>query len=173
MSVYEPEAIPSLGNTKVVVTDSVADETAPSLATEINAATSEDLSLTIRDWNPTISENSGTAPRRLGTTTQMPLQGLSNYEPIEVRYPYDPQGDDTDPDNAAKAALVEGAVKDFVVRKGVDAETAFAVDDEVEVWSVRCGRQNRGRSGDDEFAEYEIVQMLYPLKAEEYATVVA
>lgn len=174
VEVFYPEATPALGTTKVKITDSVADPDAPQLATEINAATSYDATLTFRDWNPTIETGSGTAPPRLGTKTQMPQEGLSTYQPIEVRYPYDPQGDDTDPDNQAKAALVDGAVKDIVVRKGPDAETVdFAVGDRVETWRVRCGRQNKTKSGDDEFAEHEIVQMLYPMEPEGEGVVVA
>ena len=60
------------------------------------------------------------------------------------------------------------------VRKGLDAQNdAFAAGDYVETWKVRCGRQNRLRSGDDEFSEYEIVQKLYPLVEPAYGQIVA
>lgn len=174
MTVYYPEATPVQGNVKVVSTASVADPAAPKLATEINAATSEDVSLTFRDWNPVVNANSGTAPRRLGTKNQMPQEGLAQYQAIEIRYPYAPQEDDTHADNAAKAAHAEGAFRDFVVRKGLDAETdPMVVGDRTETWQVRCGRQTFTRSGDDEFAEFEVVQMVYPVKPEGHGVVVA
>lgn len=171
--VYEPEATPSLGATKVKLVTALANPAAPSLATEINAASSVDVSLTFYDWNPTINVNSGNAPKRLGTRNQMPQEGLAQYQLIEVSYPYNPQADDTDPDNAAKAALTEGTILYAVVRKGPDAETAFAADDQVEVWKVRCGKQRRGRSGEDEFSEFVLMQNLAPLVEEENDAVVA
>ena len=175
MSVFYPEATPTLATTKVKVTAAIADPAAPKLATEINAVSSVDVSLTFRDWNPTMTPESGTAPPRLGTREQMPQEGRTQYEAIEVRYPYDPQADDTDPNNAAKAFMTAGTQRDVVVRKGLDIETDFVVGDRTETWSVRCGKQIPTRSGDaqDSFGEFEIVQMLYPLKAEGEGVVVA
>ncbi len=167
MSVFYPEATPALARTKVKILTTVAAPAAASLATEVNAVSSYDVSLTIRDWNPTIAANSGSAPRRLATKTQMPQEGLSTYSAIPVAYPYDPQEDDTDPNNEAMSVLAEGAVVYALVRKGPDAELdPFAVGDRYELWKVRCGRQNKVRSGDDEFSEFEIQQMLYPLEPE-------
>lgn len=175
MSVYFPEATPALATTKVKVTASVADPAAPKLATEINAVTSKDVTLTVRAWDPQVTANSGNAPTRLGTKTQMPQEGLSQYAGIEVRYPVDPQADDTDPDNLGMAAFPRGVVKDVVVRKGPDAvDEVFAIGDRAETWRVRCGRPSPPqKSGDDEFAEWEVVQMLYPIKEEGVGVVVA
>lgn len=173
MSVYYPEETPSLGNTKVKIVLAVPDPTAPSLATDINATTSVDVSLTFNDWNPTVNVNSGTTMRRLGEREQFPEEGLDQYQPIEVMYPYDPQADDTDPNNKAKATLTQGAVVDAIVRKGIDINTDFVVADKTETWEVRCGRQDRVRSTDDEFGIYVIRQMLYPRRKEGYGTVVA
>lgn len=175
MSVFYPEATPTLAATKIKVTADIADPAAPKLATEINAATSVDVSLTFRDWNPTMTPESGTAPPRLGTREQMPQEGRTQYSPIEVRYPYDPQADDTDPNNSAKAFMAAGSVRDVVVRKGPDIEVPFAVADRTETWAVRCGKQVKTRSGDaqDSFGEFEIVQMLYPLRGEGEGVVVA
>lgn len=174
MSVYYPEATPSLGTTKVKILTALADPAAPSLATEVNAATSYDATLTFRDWNPQMSPNSGQAPPRLGTKAQMPVEGRTQYQGIEVRYPYDPQADDTDPDNEAKAALVSGTVVTILERRGPDAELDdFAVADRTVAWKVRCGRQNKTRSGDDDFAEHEIVQTVYPLEPEVEGVIVA
>jgi hypothetical protein len=166
MTVIYPEATPAQGNTKVKVVATIASKTAPSLATEVNAAASLDISCFIRDWNPEITSNSGTAPPRLCTTVQMPQEGRTQFSAIEVRYVYDPQAADTVDANKAKALLVEGTSFYAVVRKGLDAQTsAFAATQKVEVWSFRAGRQNKVRSGDDEFSEFEISQMLYPTAA--------
>ena len=173
MSIYEPEATPSLGAVKVAVVTAVANMAAPALAAEINAATSVEGTLVFRDWAPDVQTNSGTAPRRLGTKNQFPQEGLSNYQAIEVRYPHNPAQDDTHVDNKMRAALAAGTIRFTVERQGPDAKTsAFAVAQKSIVWKYRCGRQTRTRSGDDEFAEFEIVQLLYPMTAEVYGAIV-
>lgn len=174
MSVYTPEATPSLGATKVAVATAVATPASPSLATEINAATSTEGTMVFRDWAPDVQTNSGTAPRRLGTKNQFPQEGLSNYQPITVTYPHNPQQDDAHVDNKMRANLVQGLIRYVIVREGLDGETvAFSATQKSVVWKVRCGRQTRTRSGDDEFAEFEVQQMLYPLSKETYGAIVA
>lgn len=174
MTVIYPEATPVQGNTKVLATATVADLEAPSLATEIGAAGAVDLSCFIRDWNPEIQSNTGSAPARLCTTVQLPVEGNTQFNPIEIRYVYDPQAADSTDDNAAKELLVRGTELYLIVRKGLDArEDAFTAAEYVEVWKVRCGRQNRLRSGEDEFGEYEIVQQLFPLTEPTYGQVAA
>lgn len=173
MSVFEPEAVESQGHTKVAILPSVAAAAAASLATEVGAATTVDVTLTFYDWNPTRTPNTGTSPRRLGTRDQFPREGSMQYQPIPVAYPYDPQVDDTDPNNKAKATLTEGTIKFALVRKGVDADTAFALADRYELWKVRCGAQVEGRTGEDEFSEYQITQNLYPLQKVGYGVIAA
>lgn len=174
MTIYYPEETPALGTTKIAVTDAILSPTAPKLATEINAATSFEATLTFHTWDPQVTVNSGNTPPRVGTKNQFPQEGLASYQPIEVTYPYDPQADDTDPNNDAKASMVQGTIKAVVVRKGPDAEDEpFAVGDRTETWSVRAGRQTRATLGEGEFAVHVIRQMLYPIKEEGYGVVVA
>lgn len=163
MTVIYPEATPVQGFTKVKFVLAISNSAAPSLATEVNAATSLDVSFFIRDWNPQLTANTGSAPNRLGTTVQLPLEGNTQFSSVELRYVYDPQGAPTVNENKLKAMLVRGLEFYAVVRKGIDANTAFIATDKVEVWKVRAGRQNRGRSGEDEFSEYEIIQNVFPL----------
>src|SRR5690349_17005526 len=161
--VVYPEATPVQGNTRVAAVLTVATPTAPDLSAEVDAGTSVDLSCFFRDWNPTINQNEGSAPKRLCTTVQLPVEGNTQFQAFEVRYVYDPQAGATN-DNKAKDLLTRGTELYLVVRKGLDAQNdAFAAGDYVETWKVRCGRQNFLRSGDDEFSEYEVVQKLYPL----------
>lgn len=174
MTVLYPEATKAQGNTSVVAAVAVADPDAAKLATEINAASSEHLSCFIRDWAPEIELNTGTAPPRLCTTEQMPAEGNTVYQAVTLRYVYDPQEDDTDANNAAKAALAPGTVVHLLVRKGLDARgTAWAVGQQYEHWYGRMGKvQKRTKSGDDEFAEYEIEQLFIPLEPPVYDGVV-
>lgn len=163
MTIIFPDATPVQGNTKVKLCAAIATLTAPSLATEINAAASLDVSFFLRDWNPDFTANTGSAPPRLGTTVQLPLEGNTQFSAIELRYIYDPTAADSVSNNKLKALMVQGTTLYAVVRKGKDATVAFAATDRVEVWKIRVGKPRRLRSGDDEFSEFEIAQNVMPL----------
>src|SRR6478752_3194452 len=162
MSIFEPEAVESQGNIKVVVLPAVAVKTAVDLSTEVPAGI--DVSLTLNDWNPTRTPNTGTAPRRVGTRVQFPREGNMQYQAIPITYPDDPQADPGDPNIEAKETLVEGTVQEFLIRKGPDAADDLAVGDKYELWECRCGAQVEGRSGDDEFSEFQVQQNVYPIR---------
>ncbi len=156
MTVHFPEATPVLGNIKVNAMLAVANLAAIKLATEWNAASSVDLSCFLRPFATNVTSASGTAPNRLCTTITLPNEGRTEIGAFELRYVYNPQEDDTDPDNKAKGLLVRGAVLTLGIRKGLDARLVpAAVGDHTEAWAVRLGRQNRVTSGDDDQADTE------------------
>jgi hypothetical protein len=171
MSVFEPEAVESQGNIKVLALPAVAIKTAVDLSTEVAAGI--DVSLTFNAWNPGRTPNTGTTPRRLGTRDQFPREGNMQYAAIPVTYPYDPQATAGDANNEAMETLTEGSVQEFLVRKGLDAELPLAVGQKYELWECRCGAQIEGESGDDEFAEFQIQQNLYPLRKVAKGAIVA
>lgn len=174
MTTFFPESTPVLGNLSVKAVVAIADMAAPKLATEINAASSVDLSCFLRPFSATPTTGSGAAPLRICTTTTLPQEGRTEFSAFELHYVYDPQGDDADADNAAKALLTRGTVLYLVIRKGLDAmNTAYAATQKVEVWKVRLGRQNRGQSGDGDQDEFEIVQMAFPVAEPEEDGVIA
>lgn len=174
MTVYFPEATPAEGAVGVKAIAAVADATAAKLATEVNAATTVDLTCFLRAWNPDLTVNTGTAPPRLCRAAEFPREGRTQYPAIELRYVYDPQGDDMDPDNKAKATLTQGTVTELMIRKGPDAdEDAYAVGQKYELWKGRVGKQRRVTSSDDEFAEFEIAQNFYPVAEPIYGVIVA
>lgn len=174
MTVFFPEATPVLGNIKVNAMVTVADLAAIKVATEWNATSSVDLTCFLRPFATNVTSASGTAPNRLCTTITLPNEGRTEIGGFELRYVYDPQALDTDPDNKAKAMLVRGTVLTLGIRKGLDARVvAAAVGQQTEAWKVRLGRANRVTSGDDDQAEFEISQMAYPLADVVYGTLVA
>lgn len=174
MTLIYPEATTVQGNTKIQVVASIASLAAPDLSAEINAGASLDISCFIRDWNPELNSNSGNAPARLCTTVQLPVEGNTQFSPIEVRYTYDPQAATSTDDNKARLLLARGTEFYLVVRKGLDAQTVdWTAAQYVEVWKIRCGRQNYVRSGEDEFSEYEIKQQFFPLTEPTFGQIVA
>lgn len=162
MSVFFPEAVPVLGNLSVRWISTAADLDSISLATEWNAASSVDLSCFLRPFTPGASEATGSAPGRICTTITLPQRGRTEISAFELRYVYDPQEDDADPDNEAKAALTDGTEGILVVRKGIAFSTAAIATQQYEAWRGYLGRQNFVQSGDDDFAEFEISQMFFP-----------
>lgn len=174
MSVIFPEATKVQGNTSVVVVQSIASMTAPDLSTEIQAASSVDVSCFLYgDINPTVNTNKGEAPRRLCTTQVFQQFGNTTYEVPDLQYVYDPQGAPTSTDNKALAALTEGSEVFLVIRRGINAQTTpVAAGDKVDVWHVRLGPQNRSTTGDGEFDEYAINQSVIPLEPPHYAVAV-
>lgn len=165
MTVVFPDAVKQQGNTSVVFVSTVADPTAPKLATEINAGTSVNVSCFLYSGGDvTSTQNTGAAPRRLCTTTELQQFGTKTTAITDVQYVYSPQGAPTDPSNAAKTALVEGTVWYMIQRRGLSATTsALATTQKVKVTKVQVGAQNEGVTGTGEFDEFSITQSIIAL----------
>ena len=155
-----PTAVKAQGNNSVVAVQTVATPASPSLATEINATSSVNVSFYLYGgFAPTAEANKGSAPARLADTIEREEFGRVKTTIADLQYVYDPQADDTDPANAAKAALPEGAEVWLVQRAGLNAETVdFAAAQQVVMHHVVLGPQNKTQTGDDEFAEFSITQ---------------
>ncbi len=174
MTVITPEATPVQGNTKAWFVLTVAAPATLDLSSEIGHASTIDVSCFLRDFNPEMSSNSGNSPGRLCTTVQLPVEGNTQFSPIEVRYVYDPQAATSTDDNKLRLAAVRGTEFYLVVRKGLDAQSvAGAAGQYTETWKFRAGRQNYVRSGTDEFSEYEISQQWFPLIEPVHGAIVA
>lgn len=175
ITVVFPEAVKAQGNISVTVVQTIADMDAPSLATEINAATSVNVSCYLYSGGVgTKTTSKGEAPRRLCSTDTFQQFGNTAYEVSDLVYLYDPQGDGADEANEAMTALVEGSDVYLVVRRGLDAKTtAYAATQKVDIWHVRLGPQNRGVTGDGEFDEFAITQPVIVLDTPTFDATIA
>ena len=162
MTLTMPEGIPVLGNTKVKAVVSILDMTAPKLATEINAASSKEISLHLQTggWSPGATANKGTKPARLGANTQAEQFNRTTFTIGQLMYVFDPQGLGTVLANDAKTLLVEGTKIYLVERLGLDAESvAWTVGQKTVTHYVQLGPQVKGPSDrSDENAEFVITQ---------------
>lgn len=152
MTVIYPEGTPTLGNVKVKAVVSIANLATPLLATEINAATSVDLSCFLQKegWNPTGSTAKGTKKDRLCSKTSVEQFNRTTYTIPSLRYIHDPQGADADPGNEARELLQEGLKIYLVERHGLDAEDEpFAAADRVRTHYVQLGPQIESTDPDD------------------------
>lgn len=130
---------PADGNVKVVWVTTIADTAAPS-ATELNAVTSIDLScyLTADGFTPGLDE-AVIADDRLCDTETFEQPGRSQRT-LSVTYI---DNSNTADDNDAYETLVPGTAGYIVVRRGKAYAGDFtATTDKVDVWPVKCGKQN-------------------------------
>lgn len=175
MTVIFPEAVKAQGNTSVKVVTAIADPAAPKLATELNAASSVDVSCYLfGDFAATATTNKGEAPRRLCSVETLQEFGNTSYEITDIQYVYDPQASSSDAANKAKAALTEGAEVWLVERLGLNARTgAFAATQKVNLHHVRLGPQNRTKTGDGEFDQFSITQSVIHVEPPYYDVTIA
>lgn len=160
MTVIYPEGTPTLGNVKVKAVVSVADMAAPKLATEINAATSVDLSCFLQKegWAPAASTAKGTRKDRLCSKTSAEQFNRTTYTIGALRYVHDPTANDAAAGNEARELLQEGLKIYLIERQGLDAEdVAFAVADRVRTHYVELGPQIESMDPDDN-GEFFIMQ---------------
>lgn len=165
MTVIYPEATQVLGNTSVVVVQTIADLDAPKAATEIKASSSVNVSCFLYSGGVGTSTTAkGEAPRRLCTKSTLQQFGQTTYEVTDLQYTYDPQAALSTDDNKARAALVEGTEVYLVIRRGLDAEDSdYAAGQYVDVWKVRLGPQNKTQTGDGDQDEFSITQSVVAL----------
>lgn len=142
MTVSYPESVPTLGNIKVIAVTAVASLTAPSLATEVGAGTSVEMSgaFMASGWSPATTQGKTTKQRRLASTSDTEILTPALHQVGTLMWSNgDPQSPDTDIDGI----MVEGALIYWIERLGVDADTAFAASDEVVTHYLRLGKPYR------------------------------
>lgn len=163
MTVVFPTGVTAEGNVKAKVVLAIANKAAPSLASEINAASAVDISgfVMAGSFNPGGEQGRGTN-RRLGSKQSFQRLGRENPSIDDLRYVYYPQAAAADPNNKAYETLLNGLVGFVVVRYGLDAQTsAFAAAQKVDVYPVEFGVQRKDSPPeDDEFALLTVTQAI-------------
>lgn len=173
--IFFPPGVKVQGNDKIVLMTGVANQAGPSLATEVNAATSVEITeAAFGTWSAPVSVNTGNSPTRIGTQEQLPEEGNAQRAVIPLAYPVNPSKAKSDPDNKLWALLEQGTILFAFVRRGISKDTAFAAGDVGLLYQVRAGFQPEPTAtGTDEYAEYQVEQNLVPLAAPVEATLVA
>lgn len=166
MQTYYPTAGNPYLNERWIVVLTITDPLAPKLATEIDAATSLDISCAIADWYPEQAQATAAGRRRACDPAALPKLQAAEYTLPELEYIFRPSLIDSHADNKAVATLTPGLEVFLVHRPDVDQATAFAVGQYVDVYKVRLGTQRRGRSdsNNENGTEYTIRQSLELLK---------
>jgi hypothetical protein len=163
VSLTFPEGTPTLANVKLKAILSIANVSAPVLSTEVNAATSVDLSLHFfpEGWSPTAAQGKGATRRRLGSTKTTERLNTTTYSLGALQYIHKPELDDAAEGNEARELLQPGMRIYFLEAQGVDGETGvLAVGDRGRVHYVTLGEQIWSGDQTDENGEYFITQEL-------------
>lgn len=156
MAVVTPDGVQAEGNVKVAFAATLANPAAPTAA-ECTGAT--DLSGYIKGgtFTPTADQSTGD-DRRLASRETYQVLGRVTRGFDDVQYVYDPQNV-TPSENVAYTTLVEGVTGFIIVRWGIDADTAFAATQKVDVIPIECGAQRKvGPAENDEFARLVVSQ---------------
>lgn len=159
MTVLMPETQKSQGFTRLIAIPTGANLASLTVA-ELTGPTATVLSCYLYgDFTPTTTENVGEGPRKM-CSRRMPQQfGNVAYGITELSYSHLPQEDDDAPGNEARAALTPGTTQVLVEFPGIDGQNAtVAADQRYVAHRVELGLQRKGRTGDDEFAEFNILQ---------------
>ena len=128
--------------------ETLADPDSPSLATEINAASSVALEcLVVGQFDIDFSVDR-TQLRRMCSRQVRERSGPVTYSIQDLFVVYDPQ-DLAAPVSAAYAALTDGATGYLVERRGVHVDTAWAAGDLVRVIPVEVANANPAPPEDD------------------------
>lgn len=161
------DGVPTLGATRVVACLTIASMAAPKLATEINAASSKEISTHLypTGWTPSGSTARGTAPTRLSQKTQVESFNRTTYTIGDLMYAYLPQALATAPGNEPFALLTQGVIVYLVERIGLDAESVdWAVTQNTITHYIQVGAQIRMGDRSDENGEFFIQQAVRYMK---------
>jgi len=151
-----PASTKAFGTEKFSFVATIATITAPSLATEINAAGSLDVSCYLFDSSdrPTQNTNRITRERRVCDTVQFEQIGITTMQGGNLMYALDPQAAAGATGKKAWEKFVAGATGFLVRRAGIDVNTDYAAGQFVDVIPIEVGPHFDVKVGDGESAEW-------------------
>ncbi len=139
MSLVVPPGIPSDGSWKVAFVSTIADVTAPKIATEIKAAGSVDGScLLTKDGVGFDNSYETSKDERLCTISVFEQPGTVTWSVNDLQFVIDPQGSTTDT-NKLYALVLNGWSGYMVTRMGKASDVDWATTDKVWVVPVTIG----------------------------------
>ena len=173
MPLLNPPTVKALGQKAVVIltTPPAAPTGIPTLA-EVNAGIFAQLHF-YGDFNVTPTQNTGEAPRKLGSKVSPQRLGLVTYPAVSASYSFVPQGLGTPgtEGNEVYEALVPSERRTIVVLDGLDGEETDAVEagDVADIYLMECGERAKGQTGDGEFDEKQATSQLVVVGGEPIA----
>lgn len=176
MSIIFPEGVTARGQIKLKAVMTIANPASPSLATEINAASSLDVSCFVYadGWSHTLEQNKVEAPLRLCTKRTSDKFGNAKFTLQDLMYVVDPQAAAASDGVKAYETLLPDLSLWFVERQGLNAETDdFTAGEFVNLHPVQLSSE-RDITGDpsDEANEFMVIHpMVYTTPYKPYLRV--
>lgn len=130
-----PASVVADGNIKIAFASTLTAAT-PTAAQAI-AAVDVSFYMTPDGWKPNYDE-AEIVDDRLADTQTFQNRGRVKKTLDKIRYIYNPN---SAPDNVAYTTLPKGTTGYFIVRLGIDANTAFAAGQKIDVWPVVVGER--------------------------------
>jgi len=160
VTILIPEATTQMGKVGLLLIPTLADPTAPSLATDINGASTLDISCFTRaeGWAPSLDQPKGTAPRRVCTTRAQETLNVPTETLPPLTYVWNPQGDAGSDENKLYEAAVPGTLAYVLARYALPYDTAYAAAQFVNVHRIEFGERGEPIDLTDENAEFHITQ---------------
>lgn len=137
MAVSDVPSIPADEHVLVALVPSIADTSAPSLATDLATVTDISCYLTPDGLSPALSENT-VADERLCSAQTYEQPGSYSWA-LDLIYIDNTNAEGSAP-NAAKDTLVPGTAQFLIVRRGIDYSQPLAEGDLVDIWPIKPGR---------------------------------
>lgn len=128
----------------------IADTSAPKLATEVSAASSAALECLMTEKISPDASVDKVSLRRACSSAVRERNGAITRTIADIIAVYDPQSALTVPLNAAYSKLVPRAQGYLVIRWGKHVDTAWAVGDKVDVYPVEVGYRTKIAGADNE-----------------------
>jgi hypothetical protein len=160
-----PPTDKSQGKTLYVVHDTppAGDDGIPTFA-EVNAALFAGCYF-YGDLDLAVTQNTGEGPRKACATIVQTEEGNTNFPAIEVQYSYKAQllGTPGSEGNELYEALEPGTEVTMSVFYALDGRLPEIPDGAIgDVVRVKCLRRRKTRTGDGEFDQHSITQLLIP-----------
>jgi hypothetical protein len=130
-----PAAIPSDGFVTLKWVPAIANVSAPSLGTELNAASALALECYLKENFAPGADTTAVEDRRMCSKQVFNTAGTTTYTIEDIVATYDPQNA-ASLANKAYAALVPGTNGFLVARWGMDVDTALAAAQKVDIYPV-------------------------------------
>ena len=140
MTAVEPTGINVAGKVSLYFVPAIANTAAPKL-TEMNAASSVNLTKRVYAWDPNgtqaVSDRSHYGSKIAGKNL-----GRTAYDPAELEYDDHPQNATPTTGEYAHVGLLTPGLTGFLVdRRGIDVDTALAVGQKVDIYPCKLGDQ--------------------------------
>lgn len=156
MTVTIPPGVPSDGMVKIAFTPSIADLAAPSILTDISAATAiPDISCFLTSAFAPSGEPAVVTDRRMCSKQVFEDFGTITYSIDNLVYVYDQQ-DLEGLSSELYAALPTGTTGFLVVGWGKDSEEEWAAGDTVDIYPVKMGP--RVKQAQEENSKLKVAQ---------------